>query len=92
MSTREKLFGGQSASLAPSPGRPKIEIIAAALQERGFSVEPPLPRYTTQAELDMLTGLLKWDADSTRIQEWLDDRRDALNEDLSRILLGEPPA
>jgi hypothetical protein len=88
MPALQQHFPGQTGAGHSSPGGPTIEAIAAALEALGFAVEPPLSSYTSQAEIEMLAGLIEWDAGQTRIQEWLDDRRDALNEDLARILLG----
>ncbi len=73
-------------------GRTVAEL-AAALERLGFSVQPPLHEETDRAALDFLARLLEGPAASkehlARIREWLDARRDACNEDLSRILLGE---
>jgi hypothetical protein len=70
--------------------------IAAALERLGFLVQPPLQGDADKVGLDFLVSVLEskgaTEEGQRRIREWLEQRRDALNEDLSRILLGETPA
>jgi hypothetical protein len=96
MQTLEERFSGHAGPAGFSSTGVTVEAIAAALEGLGFSVDPPLPSYTNKAGIEFLVGLLELPgpasithANRRRIQQWLDDRRDALNEDLSRILLGE---
>jgi hypothetical protein len=88
-----------STSLPPPPKAPSggwtVAEIAAALERLGFLVQPPLQGDTDKVGLDFLASILEskgaTEEGQKRIREWLEQRRDALNEDLSRILLGETP-
>jgi hypothetical protein len=74
----------------PTPQSWTVTEITLALERLGFAVQPPLK--VGADNLDYVTGLLAaapTAEDCAQIQKWLDERRDAFNEDLARILLGD---
>jgi hypothetical protein len=74
----------------PAPRSWTVSEVTASLERLGFSVHPPLQGSTDG--LDSIAGLLAappTEQDCLVIQKWLDERRDAFNEDLARILLGD---
>jgi hypothetical protein len=86
-----------------TPRHWSVAEITTGLERLGFTVQPPLQWLTDSAGLDYVARLLSTEDGGqsegtttalteeirSRIQKWLDERRDAFNEDLSRILLGE---
>jgi hypothetical protein len=102
----EELHTGHSTLPDWCPRGTPLADFAARLESLGFWEQLAGAR-TEQDRLDFLAGLLAQKAEGgsaavldatltvtvrTLLERWLDEYREALNEDLARILLGEPPA